>query len=76
VVKARGAQSLAAQLRGRRDDALFYRRLATLRTDVPLSQQQPEELRWHGVDEAALAELAEELEDPRIVERAPQGPIE
>jgi len=35
-VKVRGAASLAENLRARREDALLYRRLATLRTDVPL----------------------------------------
>ena len=44
----RGAASMSAQLNGRRDDALFYRTLATLRTDVPLAEEL-EDLRWMGV---------------------------
>ena len=37
-VKVRGADALAVSLREHRDDSLLYRRLATLRTDVPLSE--------------------------------------
>jgi 5'-3' exonuclease len=37
-VAVRGKDSLAQTLRERRDDALLYRRLATLRTDVPIEQ--------------------------------------
>src|SRR5690606_7181571 len=40
TVKVRGAAALAESLRQRRQVALLYRKLATLRTDVPL----PEEL--------------------------------
>ena len=34
----RGAEGLAATLRERRDDAMLYRTLARLRTDVPLAE--------------------------------------
>ena len=34
----RGAERLATTLRAQRDDALLYRKLATLRTDVPLRE--------------------------------------
>ena len=37
-VVVRGRDRLAASLRGRREDAALYRRLATLRTDVPLAE--------------------------------------
>jgi 5'-3' exonuclease len=37
-VKVRGAEALAESLVPRRDEALLYRKLATLRTDVPLTQ--------------------------------------
>ncbi len=59
-VKVRGAAGLAESLRGRRDDAVLYRRLATLRTDVPLDATLPT-LRWRGADGAALAALCDEL---------------
>ncbi|HTO55320.1 MAG TPA: 5'-3' exonuclease H3TH domain-containing protein [Myxococcota bacterium] len=46
-VKVRGADRLAATLAERRDEALLYKRLATLRTDVPLRESLAE-LEWHG----------------------------
>lgn len=44
----RGADRLAATLASSRDDALLYRKLATLVTDVPLAESL-EDLRWGGV---------------------------
>ncbi len=44
----RGAELLAGALASARDVALLYRRLATLRLDVPL-QDSLEDLRWNGV---------------------------
>ena len=46
-VKVRGADRLASTLAGRRDEALLYKRLATLRTDVPLKESL-DELEWRG----------------------------
>ena len=43
----RGADRLAATLAARREDALLYRRLATLVTDVPLPETL-DDLRWRG----------------------------
>jgi 5'-3' exonuclease len=45
----RGAARLAETLRFRRDDALLYRKLATLVRDVPLRETLGE-LAWKGVD--------------------------
>lgn len=64
-VKVRGAATLAANLAERREDAFLYRRLATLRTDVPLDESL-DDLEWRGVD-AALPALLEELGDERFV---------
>jgi 5'-3' exonuclease len=50
-VKPRGALQLAATLAERRDDALLYRRLATLVDDVPLAESL-DELRFRGVPRA------------------------
>jgi 5'-3' exonuclease len=47
AVKVRGAERLAATLAERRDEALFYKRLATLRTDVPLRESLAD-LEWRG----------------------------
>ena len=52
----------------RRTDATLYRRLATLRTDVPLAEDQAD-LRWQGADRQALEALATEWGDPGLVER-------
>lgn len=49
----RGAGRLAATLAARREEALLYRRLATLVTDVPLHGGL-EDLRWRGPDWPAL----------------------
>ena len=70
-LSVRGAASLARVLREQRADALLYRELATLRSDAPIPQHDPEELRWRGVDGPALAELAAQLRAPRLLERLP-----
>jgi 5'-3' exonuclease len=70
-VTVRGAAGLAQSLREHRDDVLLYRRLATLRVDVPLVEQ-PDALRWNGAHGSDLAALCEELGDDQIVERIPQ----
>ncbi len=55
-VPVRGAVALAESLRQHRPEALLYRTLATLRTDVPLAEDL-EAIRWRGPDPAALAGL-------------------
>jgi 5'-3' exonuclease len=59
-VAVRGADRLAAALRAQRDDALLYRRLATLRTDGDFPCAV-DDLVWRGVDRDALAQLCDEL---------------
>ena len=56
-VNVRGAKRLAGNLAERRADALLYKKLATLVTDVPLPQSL-EDLRWKGptADWAAMCE--------------------
>lgn len=49
----RGADRLCATLAARSEEALLYRRLATLVTDVPLAESLAD-LRWTGVPEAAF----------------------
>jgi 5'-3' exonuclease len=48
TLKQRGAERLAATLAARRTDALLYKRLATLRTDAPLTETLTD-LEWRGV---------------------------
>ncbi len=67
----RGAAGLARTLKEHRDDAFLYRELATLRTDAPIPQHDPEELRWHGVDREAFEAMAARLRSPRLLERLP-----
>jgi len=68
-VKVRGAAGLAATLKEQRDDALFYRRLATLRTDVPLAEDL-DDLRWRGLHGDAFRQLCEEIGAPDLAKRA------
>ncbi len=50
-VRPRGANKMAAALAASMENAKLYRKLATLRTDVPLPQTL-EELEWKGVPRA------------------------
>jgi 5'-3' exonuclease len=67
-LRLRGADGLAATLAAYRQEAALYKRLTTLRTDVPIAEQVPD-LRWRGPDDDALATLAARLEDAGLVER-------
>lgn len=46
-IEVRGARSLAQNLTERREDAMLYRELATLRLDVPIREKM-EDVRWKG----------------------------
>ena len=52
----------------RREQALLFKQLATLRTDAPL-YRRVDELRWRG-PRTEFAVWAERMESPRLVERA------
>jgi 5'-3' exonuclease len=67
-VEVRGAAALAASLREHRDEADLYRRLATLRVDVPLTEQI-DDLRWRGARRDQLTTLCQEIEDEGFLER-------
>ena len=71
-VKIRGASALAAGLAERMDDALLYRRLATLRMDVPLPESDPEQLRWKGVRQPDFAEFCQSLGLESLLNRLPE----
>ena len=51
-----------------RDQALLFKRLATLKTDAPLFRDV-NELEWRGPTDA-FAEWASRIGDPRLMERA------
>jgi 5'-3' exonuclease len=70
-LRVRGAASLARTLKEHRDEALLFRELATLRTDAPIPQRDPDELRWRGPDRAAFEAIAARLRSPRLLERLP-----
>jgi len=55
-VAVRGRQRLAAALAAQRPQAELYRRLATLRTDVPLAGEL-DDLAWRGARRAELTAL-------------------
>lgn len=60
-VKVTGAPRLAKTLAGMRDEALLYKKLATLVTDVPLKESL-DELEFRGVPRAAFEALCDQLE--------------
>ncbi|HEU5061326.1 MAG TPA: 5'-3' exonuclease H3TH domain-containing protein [Kofleriaceae bacterium] len=62
-VPVRGARALAETLVARRDDALLYRRLATLRTDVPLGVSGAGDLAWRGARRELLEPLCRSIGD-------------
>ena len=66
-VKVRGAAALANNLRARRNDAALYKRLATLRTDVPLAETI-DDMRWRGVNGEQLESLCADIgQDPKAL---------
>ncbi|MCH2184805.1 flap endonuclease, partial [Myxococcota bacterium] len=68
TVRVRGAEGLARNLAAERKSAELYRRLATLRTDVPLKENL-EDLAWRGARRGALEELCEQFRDSRPLDR-------
>jgi 5'-3' exonuclease len=70
-LKVRGAAGLARALKEQRDDALLFRELATLRTEAPIGESEPEQLRWRGVELPAFEAIAARLRAPRLLERVP-----
>ena len=60
TVPVRGRDRLAAVLAERRADAMLYKRLATLRADVPLAESA-DDLRWRGIPRRAFARFCESL---------------
>ncbi|HKQ58288.1 MAG TPA: 5'-3' exonuclease H3TH domain-containing protein [Candidatus Eisenbacteria bacterium] len=67
-VKVRGADRLAETLRNRMEEALLFRRLATLRLDVPLAETL-EDLRWKGVPRERWLAFCDELGFERLKDR-------
>ena len=59
-VRVRGADRLAENLATRRSEAALYKRLATLRLDVPLTEDV-DALEWHGAPEGQFRRLCADL---------------
>lgn len=70
AVKVRGRDRLATSLAERREEAELYRRLATLRTDVPLDEGL-DDLRWTGPRQDDLEALCREIDAEEILARVP-----
>jgi 5'-3' exonuclease len=68
TVAVRGAAALAQSLGEHREEAILYRRLATLRTDIPLAEGI-DDLRWRGARRSELTALCREIGDEKFVER-------
>jgi 5'-3' exonuclease len=68
-VAVRGAAALAESLREHRDEAFLFRRLATLRTDVPLTDDL-QDLAWKGVHAGDLADVCRDIGDEEFPARA------
>ncbi|MCI0441099.1 MAG: flap endonuclease [Chloroflexi bacterium] len=65
TVALRGAKSLAASLAASRDDAALYKRLATLRFDVPLPETLAD-LEWKGARRDEFQALCDALGFERL----------
>jgi len=64
-VAVRGAKRLAASLAERREEALLYKRLATLAEDAPISRRLAE-LEWKGVPRGAFEDFCVEMNADRL----------
>lgn len=69
-ISAGRAASLALSLSQRREEALLYKKLATIREDVPLTEKL-NDLKWQGAY-PRLNKLFSELGELRIPERIPR----
>ncbi len=70
-VEVRGAERLARTLRDLRHEALLYKALTTLATDVPLPHTL-DDLAWQGADRDALEALCARIGDASVLERVPR----
>jgi 5'-3' exonuclease len=70
-VEVRGRDRLAAALHERSEDALLYKRLATLRTDAPLAEELAD-LEWRGAPRRELEALLARIGAPELAERVPR----
>jgi 5'-3' exonuclease len=69
-VAVRGAKRLAKNLREAEAEVELYRRLAVLRTDVPIKEDL-EDLKWRGARREELENLCREIGDEEFLDRVP-----
>jgi 5'-3' exonuclease len=67
----RGAPALAESIAANRTEVALWKRLTTLRTDVPLAEAL-DDLAWRGARRAALAALCAETDDAELLARVPR----
>ena len=67
-VAVRGAKRLAGNLAERRDDALLYKRLATLAEDAPISKSLAD-LQWRGVPRTDFEKFCDAMNADRLRNR-------
>jgi len=70
-VRVRGAAGLAENLSKRRPEAALYKKLATLRTDVPL-EEGLDDLEWKGARRAEVDDLGRAMGDESLASRVPR----
>jgi len=70
-LELRGKERLAASLRERREDALLYKKLATLRDDVPLAEHLAD-LEWHGAPRRELEAFLAGVGALELLDRVPR----
>ena len=61
------SEAVVSNLTERRDDAMLYRSLATLRLDVPLPEEL-DQLEWRGAHRAAYEAICSEMAAPGMLE--------
>ncbi len=70
-VAVRGGDQLALSLAQFHEEALLYKKLATLRVDVPL-EETPRDLEWRGARRSELAAFCAEIGEEGALERVPR----
>jgi 5'-3' exonuclease len=70
-VPVRGAAALAESLAAHRADLALWKRLTTLRTDVPLSETLAD-LEWRGARRGPLTQLCADTADPGLLDAVPR----
>lgn len=70
-VAVRGAKRLAGNLAAGREEVSLYKRLATLRQDVPLAESLSD-LAWRGALREPLEAFSAEIGDARLLDLVPR----